>query len=247
MTPTRSILRWPLIAAALAFHAAAQESSMGRQFAKLCAACHGAGGSGTDRGPALVNNRVLRSRPENEIRDLIRNGTSRGMPPFALPESELQSLARFVRSLDPPDEQGGQAGDPGAGERFFFGKGLCGSCHLVRGRGAVSGPDLSTIARQLKASELSQSLDEPSARIAAGWAVVNARVRDGRMLRGFARSQGMHDLQLQTFDGRLHLLLDTEYQEVSTEKASLMPPLAATPVERRDLLAYLGGLNGVAV
>src|SRR6185436_16780491 len=85
----------------------------------------------------------------------------------------------------------------------------------------------------------------PRARIEDGWDVVNARLRDGGVLRGYARSQGMHDLQLQTFDGRLHLLIDSEYREVSREKISRMPPLAATPVERSDLLAYLGRLNGV--
>src|SRR5258708_20261653 len=124
MTRTRSIPHWLLIAAApacLTFHSAAQESSIVQQFAKLCAACHGAGGSGTDRGPALVDNRGLRSRPENEIRDLIRNSTSRGMPPFALPEPQLQSLARFLRSLTPPDDQGKQAGGARARERFLFG------------------------------------------------------------------------------------------------------------------------------
>src|SRR5260370_5896593 len=124
MTRTRSIPHWLLIAAApacLTFHSAAQESSTEQQFNKLCAACHGSGGSGTDRGLALVNNRGLRSRPENEIRDLIRNGTSRGMPPFGLPENELQSLARFIRSLNTPDDEAKPAGDAAAGERFFFG------------------------------------------------------------------------------------------------------------------------------
>src|SRR5438093_1474493 len=173
MRRTRSILRWVLTAAApawMACHAAAQESSTGQQFTRLCAACHGPGGEGTDRGPAFVNNRALRNRPENEVRDLIRNGTPQGMPPFALPDSELQSLARFIRAFDPPDDESRQAGNAGAGERFFFGKGQCGSCHMVRGRGQANGPDLSNIASQLKPAELSQSLDDPSARIAAGWA-----------------------------------------------------------------------------
>src|SRR6266581_3730888 len=35
------------------------------QFGLLCAACHGNGGAGGDRAPALVNNRGLRSRSEN--------------------------------------------------------------------------------------------------------------------------------------------------------------------------------------
>ena len=70
-------------------------------------------------------------------------------------------------------------------------------------------------------------------------------MRDGSVLRGFARKQGSHVLQLQTLDGRLHFLSDAEYGEVSREKASLMPPLAATPGEYRDLIAYLSRLNGV--
>src|SRR5437867_13383061 len=128
-------IRWVLLfaSAQAGFQAAAQESSSAeQQFEKLCSACHGSGGSGTDRGPALVNNRRLRSSPENEIQDVIRNGAPRGMPAFSLPESELQSLTRFVRSLSPPDDQLHIAGETGAGERFFFGKVRRGYWHRVR-------------------------------------------------------------------------------------------------------------------
>src|SRR5207247_2759387 len=132
-------------AALLVLQAASQVSSSTRssaapaqdQFAKLCAGCHGEGATGTDRGPALVNNRMLRSRPETQIRDLIRNGTQRGMPPFHLPEGELQALTRWVRSLNDSAYDAKPAGDPEAGERFFFAKGQCGSCHMVAGRGKI--------------------------------------------------------------------------------------------------------------
>src|ERR1700693_3892785 len=106
--------------------AAAQD----HEFAKLCAACHGADASGTDRGPALKNNRRLRSRSESEILNLIRNGTPGGMPPFPLTQERLQPLARFVRSLNASAYDFQPAGDVAAGERFFFGKGQCGSCHM---------------------------------------------------------------------------------------------------------------------
>ena len=33
-----------------------------KQFDQLCAGCHGEGGAGGDRAPALINNRELRSR-----------------------------------------------------------------------------------------------------------------------------------------------------------------------------------------
>jgi PQQ-dependent dehydrogenase (methanol/ethanol family) len=247
------ILRWLLIVAAPlaglapSVSAGAPVVSTDPQFTKLCAVCHGTDASGTDRGPALVNNRGLRSRSENDIRNLIQNGTPSGMPAFALPETELQSLARYVRSLNASAFEAKPAGDAAAGELFFFGKGQCASCHMVRGQGKANGPDLSNIGRQLTLPELEQSLNEPSARIAEGWAVVDAHLRDGRLLRGFARNQGKRNLQLQTLDGRLHFLSDAELAEVSRQKNSTMPPVKAAPREYRDLVAYLSGLNGVTV
>jgi PQQ-dependent dehydrogenase (methanol/ethanol family) len=130
---------------------------------------------------------------------------------------------------------------------------------MVRGRGKANGPDLSGIGRELTFGQLQQALDDPAARAAGrtgascpswawcpgeGWSPVGVRLRDGDSLRGLLRSQGKHDLQLQTSDGKLHLLLDTEYREVVREP-SLMPRLEAGEPERRDLLAYLSRLDGV--
>src|SRR5262249_41074448 len=134
-------------------------------------------------------------------------------------------------------------------------------CHLVAGRGQPNGPDLSEIGRQLTLRELEQALDDPASRLGThsssscpGWAwcptdpwsVVNVRLHDGSTLRGFARSYGKHDLQLQTLDGWLRLLVDSEYDRITPEKVALMPPLKASPDERRDLLAYLSGLGSGA-
>src|SRR3954468_15287619 len=96
------------------------------QYAKLCASCHGVAATGTERGPALLDNRSLRSRSEKQIHDLIRNGTG-GMPSFALPEDQLQGLARWVRSLNTSAYELKLPGDVEAGERFFFAKGQCAS------------------------------------------------------------------------------------------------------------------------
>ncbi|MDQ2899077.1 MAG: PQQ-binding-like beta-propeller repeat protein [Acidobacteriota bacterium] len=238
----------------------AQELPAKQSFAKLCSGCHGEGAGGTDRGPALVDNRTLRARSESEIHDLIRSGTRGGMPAFPLPEEQLQPLARWVHSLNASAFDVKPAGDTAAGERFFFGEGRCGTCHMVAGRGKVNGPDLSDIGRELTLRDLEQALDAPNSRVGSHssascpswawcpqnpWAVVKVRLRNGSELRGFARGQGKHDLQLQTFDGRLHLLLDTEYTEASRDKTSPMPPLRASPEERGNLLAYLSGLGGI--
>jgi PQQ-dependent dehydrogenase (methanol/ethanol family) len=247
---------WP------AFPAAGQNADWARppQYAKLCAACHGEAATGTERGPALLDNRSLRGRSEKQIHDLIQSGSSKGMPAFALPEDQLEALARWIRSLNASAYDLKPAGDVGAGERFFFAQGQCASCHMVHGLGKANGPDLSGIARELTLAQMEQALDEPASRAASrsgggcpswawchgeGWRMVSVRLRDGTSLRGFLRSQGKHDLQLQTLDGHLHLLLDTEYREISREKGSFMPALKATAGERRDLLAYLSRLDGV--
>ena len=136
-----------IIAAAVWYPAAAAaqgaEASRPEPYVKLCAGCHGDSLAGTERGPALLDNRSLRSRSEKQIHDLIQNGSPGKMPPFALPENQLQALARWVRSLNVSAFDLGMPGDQLAGEQFFFGKGRCGSCHMVRGVGKSNGPDLS--------------------------------------------------------------------------------------------------------
>jgi len=248
----------------LASPAVAQNADRGKPevYAKLCAACHGEAATGTERGPTLLDNRSLRSHSEKQIHDLIQKGSSPGMPAFPLPEEQLQPLAHWVRSLNVSAYDFGPPGDVAAGERFFFGKDRCAACHMVRGLGKANGPDLSGIGRELTLAQLEQALDDPATRAAnrsgggcppwawcpgQGWSLASIRLQDGSSVRGFLRSQGKHDLQLQTLDGRLLPLLDTEYREISRDGASFMPALKATGEERRDLLAYLSRLDGVPV
>jgi len=239
---------------------AESELSPASQFSKLCEGCHGTGATGTDRGPALVNSRSLRNRSETQIREIIHDGTRGGMPPFALPNERLLQLAKWVRSMNVSASDMQPAGDAAAGQRFFSGKGNCSSCHMVHGVGGVLGPDLSEVGRQLTLGEIEQSLDNPAAprvksHAVAGcppwaycpqstWDVVRVRMKDGSAMRGFARNQGAHDLQLQTYDGVFHFLLDSEYGQVEREAPS-MPALKASSSERRDLLAWLSTLEGV--
>jgi PQQ-dependent dehydrogenase (methanol/ethanol family) len=166
------------------------------------------------------------------------------MPAIALSQEQTAALANSVRGLNANAFETKPAGDAAAGERFFFGRGGCASCHTAGGRGGSSGPDLSNIARQLTLAELVESLDDPSARIAPGYGVVDVTLNDGGALRGFARSRGSHDLQLQTFDGSMRLLTDADYKRIEPERDSPMPALRAAPDERRDLLAWLSLLGG---
>jgi PQQ-dependent dehydrogenase (methanol/ethanol family) len=229
------------------------------QFNQLCAGCHGKGGAGGDRAPALTNTRDLRSRSQSQIADLIRNGTPGGMPAFHLPADQIQPLAAWVRSLNISAFDAKPAGDTEAGRQLFFGAAQCATCHMAHGRGGTNGPDLSDIGRKSTVRELELVMENPTSQMGIHttpscppgafcpdeqWAVVHVRLRDGSTLRGFARSRSEHDLVLQTFDGKFHLLDDKAYQAITTEKQSYMPPSKATPDQRGDLVAYLSTLSG---
>ncbi len=232
-----------------------------KQFDGTCAGCHGEGGAGGDRAPALMNNITLRAMNEAQIRDLIKSGTPGGMPAFNLPESELQQLAGWLRSLNQSAFDTKPAGQVAAGEAFFYGKGQCAGCHMVQGHGKANGPDLSAIGRRSTVRELELVLENPTSQMGIhttascprwafcpddGWRIVNVKMRDGSQLRGFARGRAEHDLELQTLDGRLLFLTDKQYAQIVPEKSSAMPPFKGSAEERRDLIAYLSSLGGGA-
>ncbi len=235
-----------LLSSTLAPGQPGQAPAAGKIFSERCASCHNEDASGSDRGPALARSRRLRTRSTNEIRDIIRNGAPGGMPPFALPENELQALAVFIRSMNATAFDAPPEGDVAAGERFFFGKGQCSSCHTAMGRGKPAGPDLTNAGRQLTLPDLTRTLTDPNRQVSDSYTIVSVRLRDGSTVKGFARKETLHSLQLQTLAGRLLLLGDGEYQIVGRDKTSAMPPLRATADEQRDLLAFVSRLGGLA-
>src|SRR5271168_3497739 len=85
-----------LVAFAMFFHAhAQQEPTAAKQtFETNCAACHGPGGAGGERAPALNDNPDLRKLSAADIENIIQQGTSGGMPAFSsLPSSDVAALA----------------------------------------------------------------------------------------------------------------------------------------------------------
>ena len=227
--------------------AAGQDAGQ-KSYAEHCVACHGENAGGTDQGPRLAGSRTVRARSITQLKMFITQGApSSGMPPFNLPAAEMEVLAGFVRSLNSPAAENPSPGSVQAGQEFFFGKGLCGTCHMVHGRGKAVGPDLSSVAKEMTLSEIQEVLRNPEARITPGYQLVSVTLKDGHSLRGFARARTNFDLQLQGLDGRFHFLDASEIVSVKEEKQSVMKPLAASDDERRNLLAYLTrppGLEG---
>ena len=233
-----------------------------RPYQVRCAGCHGEDGTGGGHGPNIVEVRRPRATSKNEVRDLILKGIpDGGMPAFQIPFEEADAIAVFVMALKTPAAGAaavGEAppGNPAAGERFFADKGNCATCHMVRGRGGVLGPDLSAIGRDRRPAQIEQKLRDPEAAVAtpAGrggrggrggpppYRAVTVRTRNGQSIRGIAKNESAFDLQLLGMDGKLHLLSKDQVAEVVPEK-TLMPKVEATPDEMRNLVAYLSRLT----
>ncbi len=230
----------------------------------LCVGCHGEDGSGGGHGPSFLDVRRPRATSLEAVRNLIIKGIpDGGMPAFKMPDSQADALAAYVMALKKPaavaSAGAASPGDPASGERFFAGKGNCGNCHMVRGRGGVLGPDLSNVGRDRNPTQIEQALRDPGAAAAtpAGrggrggrgaaptYRAVTVRLRDGQTLRGIAKNESTFDLQLLAVDGRLHLLSKDQVAEIVREK-SLMPKVEASPEEMRNLVAYLSRLSADA-
>jgi PQQ-dependent dehydrogenase (methanol/ethanol family) len=193
-----------------------------------------------------VNPDHFRTIPDADISATIAKGKGR-MPAFPLPAAELEVLTGFIRKINSGASAATAPGDAKAGEQIFFGSGQCSSCHVVRGRGMSYGPDLSGIAIRMRLPMMKQALDDPGAGITPGYTTASVTLNDGKTLVGFLRAQGSHDLVLQTKDGKLHPLEDSEYQSIAQDRKAAMPVFQGTEDQQRDLLAYLATLNGVRV
>ena len=215
-------------------------------YAKLCSGCHGADARGSQQGPGLAGNLRLRRRSTQSLRNVIVRGIpAAGMPGFDLPAPTLDGLVALVVSLNASAAEAKVPGDRTAGSGFFFGKGQCSTCHMVSGRGAPVGPDLSNVAGELTVDQLRDAVLTPSSRIVPGYALVSLALQNGSTLRGFARNRTAFEIAVQDLKGGLHPLSLNQVKRVTEEKSSLRPVVKASPAELQNLLAFLSGLTGV--
>src|ERR1019366_9324149 len=92
-----------------------------------------------------------------------------------------------------------------------------------------------------------QVLANPSVNMSPVYAMASVAMKDGTTLCGYLRAQGSHDVVVQTKDGKLHPLLDSQYTTITPDSQSAMAAYHGTADQQRDLLAYLSTLNGVGV
>ena len=219
-------------------------AAAGREiYNRECTICHGLEGTVGDRGPALAGQRRYLRRSPEELFDAIKSGIGGTlMPATALPDAEVWKVVAYIRSLRATASDAVVEGDAARGGEVFWGKGECGRCHMIGGRGGILGPDLSNVAAERRLQELRAALTEPRRRVPRGFAPVRVVLRDGRAVRGLVKNENNFSLQVLGEDLRLYLVDRAEVKELVRERGSLMPAdygRRLAPDELRDLVAFL--------
>jgi putative heme-binding domain-containing protein len=221
-----------------------QAAAEGREiFNRTCTVCHGMNGAAGDRGPALGAGRSYNIRTDDGIFNAIRDGIpGSAMPKSGLEVNDIWKVVSYIRSLRATASDAFVAGDVAAGEKIYWEKGRCGNCHMIRGRGGISGPDLSNVAGERTLAAVRDALTKPKLEIPRGYRPVDVATTDGRHLTGIAKNDNNFSLQLLDSNDQLQLFTSEELAKVTYKPQSLMPAnyqKILAPEEFQNLLAFL--------
>jgi putative heme-binding domain-containing protein len=228
-----------------------------------CTGCHGANGAAGEIGPGLaIPGRSYARTSDAQVFDAIKNGIASTVMPAhggKLTDDQIWKITAYVKGLRGTAIDAPSPGDAVAGEAVFWGKGDCGSCHMVNGRGSVIGPDLTRLASVRKTTSIIDALTKARHRVYGpggaqphvltplqSYPVVHVVTQDGRTVRGVLRNEDSFSLAIMGMDQQLHLYDRGKLKSVVYEQASLMP----TDYDKRlgkdefnNLLAYLTRLG----
>jgi putative heme-binding domain-containing protein len=139
-------------------------------------------------------------------------------------------------------------GDAGRGDRLVHDtkRTTCLRCHKIGEEGSDTGPNLSNVGGKLGREHLVESILEPSRQIVEGFRGIVVVTKAGKVVSGFAPSEGDGVLKFIDSNGEPVAFPVTEIDERKTMSDSPMPErLAATlsPDEFCDVVAYLEALR----
>ncbi len=229
------------------FHGDAEAADAGRgAFRIYCRPCHGIDAKG-GRGPDLSSGNYLAGNRDEDLFGVIAEGVSgTDMAAYEerLPDETIWSIVSYIRMSASEDETP-VTGDPAVGEKLFWEKAQCGSCHRVGGRGGRLGPDLTTAGRSRSAGYLRQSMTDPNADFSRGYQTLTVVTLDGGKIEGIEKNYDNFSAQLMDAQENFHSYLSSEVRSIKRELRSLMPAYGGSLTAREidDLLAYLAGLG----
>jgi mono/diheme cytochrome c family protein len=226
-------------------------------YALHCTGCHGPNGSAGEIGPAIVSaERADFGSNDAQVFNIIKNGvTGTPMGPQKLADGEIWKIAAYLRALRGTAIDNPLPGDTAHGEQIFWGKGQCGSCHMLGGKGGLTAPDLNNLAGTRKTSTIIDALTKKQhheygsggAHLKSlppmdSYLPVHVTTAEGRVIDGILLNQDGYSLQLIGNDQRLYSFDRARLRRIDVEPKSLMPTdydKRLTAEEFKDLLAFL--------
>ena len=249
----------PILAVTLMVGQNPSDLQMGKQlFEGLCSRCHGFEGAGGE-GPNLNRPTLVRAQTDEALRAIIRDGIpERGMPRVRrTTDNEQRQLIAYVRSLGRAAPAAASAGDVQKGSGVYQ-RSNCNSCHVVKGEGGTTGPELTSIGVQRGPEYLRQAILDPASVLPHGGQPIPARnldeflpvrvvTRDGREVRGARINEDTFTIQVRDSNNQFHSFRKADLRQVDKEFGkSLMPAYKdrLTAADVNDLVAYLSSLGG---
>lgn len=136
--------------------------------------------------------------------------------------------------------------DLGNGRRLF--NKSCAACHTLFGEGGKIGPDI-TGSNRANIDYILENLLDPSAIVGKDYRMTIVVTMDGRVVSGLIQKETDSALTLRTINDTV-VIAKADIDERKLSELSLMPEgqlNQLTPDEQRDLIAYLGTPNQVAL
>jgi putative heme-binding domain-containing protein len=210
-------------------------------FVANCASCH-TGDGRNGRAPDLGAARFRGDKSDEELYWVIADGVKGSdMPAWAgrLKEDEIWRLVAFLRS--PNNKETEVLGNAAKGEALFWGRGQCGNCHAVRGKGNHIGPDLTDIGIRRSVAYLRNSLTREGPAVLEAFQGVTVVTRTGQTITGIEKALDDFSVVLIDFSGKVYSFDREALKSIVREKRSLMPSYAQSlsDSERNDLMAWL--------
>ena len=230
------------------------------QFRANCAFCHGLGARGGGRGPDLTRAQKHHGNTDAEIFHNIHDGIAGTAMPAAtnggigvgMSDEEIWQVITYIRSVE-KKTSAAEAGDGAHGKELFYGSAGCGTCHMVNGRGGRLGPDLSSTGASRSVEYLTESLRNPSKRLAEGiseplkdfsqeYETVTVVTSDGTKLQGVVLNEDSFTVQMLDTQEQLHAFEKSKLRSYVKTRESLMPAYDAKALpekDLKDLIAFL--------
>lgn len=228
-----------------------------------CAFCHGLGARGGGRGPDLTRARKRHGNSDAEMFQTI----NQGVPGTAMPtngttgqgvgmtEEEIWDVITYIRSVQvkAPSQP---TGDAAHGKQLFYGDANCSGCHMVEGKGGRLGPDLTAAGMARSAEALTDSVRNPSRRLAPGlleatkefpqeYETVTVVTATGQEIKGVTMNEDNFSLQMMDASEQIHLFEKGKLRSIKESRTSTMPVYDTALLSDKDLQAIVAFLQSV--